>query len=135
LSLDTEILSLNNIYDNYSWYYLSNNTPIHLGNSSTALFQGNGYYSCNCFLNGVEQHIQALFEMGETKDYLNVKGHWKWNKLNKQTKEQIKTFYENSDFKAIIKIHNKYKLSDYNYCCDVEGIKLHVAKAIELNLI
>jgi hypothetical protein len=42
---------------------------------------------------------------------------WRFEKIPKEESSRIKELVLNKDFKSLFEIHNKYGLSDYDYCC------------------
>jgi len=61
---------------------------------------------------------------------------WNFNKLPKEKfNEAIKAFNE-VDIDILVKLHNDYKLSSYNYCCSPDDDMITwFGYAIEKNLI
>jgi beta-xylosidase len=47
---------------------------------------------------------------------------WDFSKIPDDQWDNFKNLYDKRDFIAIVLFHNKYKLSEYEYCCNNNGI-------------
>lgn len=42
---------------------------------------------------------------------------WNFTKIPKEKEQEFKELYDNRDFTGLVLFHNRYNLSDYDYCC------------------
>ena len=48
---------------------------------------------------------------------------WNFTKIPKEKEQEFKDLYDNRDFTGLVLFHNRYNLSDYDYCCGNQDMK------------
>lgn len=61
---------------------------------------------------------------------------WDFSKLPESEHENVKRLLQSNDIQGLVRIHDKYGLSEYQYCCSgVEGVKNWFNWAVETGAI
>ena len=61
---------------------------------------------------------------------------WDFSKLPESEHENVKALLAKNDIQGLVKIHDRYKLSEYSYCCSgIEGVRNWFTWAIEQGII
>lgn len=48
---------------------------------------------------------------------------WNFTKIPNEKWEDLEMLYDSRDFTGLVLFHNRYNLSDYDYCCGAEDRK------------
>lgn len=60
---------------------------------------------------------------------------WDFSKLPEEEYSTVIDHYNNARWVELAKIHDKYQLSCYDYCCCLDGIRAYFKKAIDDGII
>lgn len=73
---------------------------------------------------------------GNTLKLMDKLSRWHWERLPEEEHSEVIEAVENQDFYKLLILHNKYKLSDYTYCCSSDnGFINHFRNAITRGII
>lgn len=64
-----------------------------------------------------------------------VKQGWDFSRLPGSEHSAVIAAFDAGNIRALVDIHDKYKLSPYNYCCDQTGLLAWFGDAIKTGLI
>lgn len=66
---------------------------------------------------------------------LNIKAMWNFEKLPESEHPKVLELLGQCDEAGLTEIHNRYNLSPFDYCCDLEPVVRHFRWAVSEGLI
>ena len=137
LILDNNKVRCPESYDSYQWYYQRTlNVPVHnMGNAPQVNYIGQGYYTCNAVKNGVT--VVYMTEFGNIStphktERIRHDKEWNFDKIPPREYPNIIKLVKQQRWRTLlITIHNRYKLSENNYCCSLKPIEKKFSKFVD----
>lgn len=109
----------------FNWFYQHDLTkPTHnLGTRSFAPYVGKGVYTCIINKDG-EREIFVKSYKSDLVDYKpvlpSIPSEWNFSKLPKHEYPKVVALVKEKQWKKLVAtVHNKYRLSSNNYCCEM----------------